>query len=146
MAQRLPLKARRPQGRACTEYSEVVDEASTEMRVFLHKVIGRDCDDFVEVASWPFRVGRAFDCELSVRCSMVSRHHCEFHVRGDRVLLTDLGSRNGTFIDGERVEDTCEVMDGAKVSMGLVLYRVEIVPENSLPLGSPTRAEPCAPV
>ena len=116
------------------------------MKVFLHKIVGRDCDEFVEIAEWPFRVGRSCDCDLRVGCSMVSRHHCEFEVHGDRLLLTDLGSRNGTFVDGERVEDTREVTDGTTVNMGLALYRVEIVPEQVLPFDEPSFAEPCVPV
>lgn len=47
-------------------------------------------------------IGRG-DADLRVRDDGVSRRHCSIQPRGRGALLVDLGSANGTFVDGERV-------------------------------------------
>jgi pSer/pThr/pTyr-binding forkhead associated (FHA) protein len=67
--------------------------------------IGRDpiaCHIVFDQGEWP----------------MVSRRHAEFRQRGGRCLLADTGSRFGTFVDGERVTDPCEIRVGARVEFG----------------------------
>jgi serine/threonine protein kinase len=49
-------------------------------------------------------VGRTSDCDVVVRASDVSKQHCRIRVEGDRVQIDDLGSSNGTFVNGKRVE------------------------------------------
>jgi len=49
---------------------------------------------------------------------MVSRRHAEFRQRDGRCLLADTGSRFGTFIDGQRVTDPCEIRVGVRVQFG----------------------------
>ena len=49
------------------------------------------------------RIGRGPDNDLALQHRGVSRNHVELHVTADGVLVTDLGSVNGTFIDGERL-------------------------------------------
>ena len=53
----------------------------------------------------PFVIGREVDCDLVVEDPRVSRHHAQLEVHDDgRMVLRDLGSANGTFVHGERVE------------------------------------------
>ncbi len=52
----------------------------------------------------PFIVGRAPECDLALDEPKASRKHCEFLVEGDRVVLSDLGSRNGTKVNGEPIQ------------------------------------------
>jgi hypothetical protein len=47
-------------------------------------------------------VGRDPSCEISHDDSLLSRRHAEFLTTGDKVMLRDLGSRNGVFVNGER--------------------------------------------
>ena len=51
-----------------------------------------------------FRIGRAEGCEVQITDEYVSREHAELYFDGERWWLCDLGSRNGTFFNGERVE------------------------------------------
>jgi phage tail-like protein len=49
------------------------------------------------------RIGRGPDNDLALQHRGVSRNHVELHVTADGILVTDLGSVNGTFIAGERL-------------------------------------------
>ncbi|MFT4231632.1 MAG: FHA domain-containing protein [Leucobacter sp.] len=48
----------------------------------------------------------------------VSRRHAEFHRRGTRFSVVDLGSLNGLFCDGARIDGEMELSDGAEVQVG----------------------------
>lgn len=52
----------------------------------------------------PFRIGRSTDAELVLGSPRVSKLHAEIDANGRGYVVRDLGSRNGTFINGERVE------------------------------------------
>jgi hypothetical protein len=51
-----------------------------------------------------FRIGRGKDCELRVATDGVSREHCEVYWEDDQWRVRDLGSTNGTWLEGIRVE------------------------------------------
>jgi GGDEF domain-containing protein len=62
-------------------------------------------------------VGRSPEAQIRLRDDGISRAHLELRVEDGRVLLRDLGSRNGTFLNGERAEAR-ELRDGDKLSVG----------------------------
>jgi hypothetical protein len=49
-------------------------------------------------------VGRSRWCDVRIPSARVSRRHCCLVLSGDEVLVSDLGSTNGTWINGRRVE------------------------------------------
>ncbi len=49
-------------------------------------------------------IGRGANMDVRITDSEVSRRHAMLEIRGDEALLVDLGSTNGTYVDGERVE------------------------------------------
>jgi membrane-bound lytic murein transglycosylase D len=51
-----------------------------------------------------FRIGRGKDCELRVTADGVSREHCEVYWEDEQWRVRDLGSTNGTWLEGTRVE------------------------------------------
>ncbi|MEM7448827.1 MAG: EAL domain-containing protein [Myxococcota bacterium] len=55
----------------------------------------------------PFRMGRSKTADFVVHSTRVSKLHAEFDVRGDEIVLRDLQSRNGTYLNGQRIR--CEV-------------------------------------
>jgi hypothetical protein len=71
---------------------------------------------------------RACDCVLAE--PSVSRRHAELRRDGERWLLRDVGSRNGTRLNGARLLDETEVRPGDRVSFGEARFR----------LGAPRRA------
>lgn len=54
--------------------------------------------------SFPFTIGRNPSVDLQIDSSRVSREHAVIRRQGDRYLVEDLGSTNGTFLNGHRVE------------------------------------------
>jgi len=66
----------------------------------------------------PFLVGRAPPAELVLEGATISRRHCQFELRNDRVLLTDLQSTNGTLVNGKRIAAPMLLRDGAHITIG----------------------------
>jgi pSer/pThr/pTyr-binding forkhead associated (FHA) protein len=69
-------------------------------------------------------IGRATDCDRVVDEPTVSRHHAELRRDGGRWLLRDLGSRNGTRVNGMLVLEPVEVRPGDRVALGDARYRL----------------------
>jgi hypothetical protein len=62
-------------------------------------------------------VGRASTCDLVIADPSISRRHARFRVHGEHCLLTDLGGRNGTFLNGEAVAEA-HAQPGDTVTLG----------------------------
>jgi DNA-binding winged helix-turn-helix (wHTH) protein len=75
-----------------------------------------------EVPLFPGRnvVGREADAAVRVDDRTISRHHAAIVISGDRATVEDLQSKNGTFLNGERVSAAVEVHDGAVLEFGSV--------------------------
>ncbi len=72
-------------------------------------------------------VGRQEGCQLQIKSSQVSRKHCELFEKAGRLIVKDLNSSNGTFVNGEKVEGQQAVSSGDEISIGGVKFRVETV-------------------
>lgn len=70
-------------------------------------------------------LGRREDCDLRIPLTEVSRKHCRLIKDGDVLRLEDLGSSNGTFHNGERVQEA-EIQPGDSVQVGPVVFAVQI--------------------
>nr|WP_078763629.1 DUF3662 and FHA domain-containing protein [Marinactinospora thermotolerans] len=62
-------------------------------------------------------LGRGTDCDLRLVDNGVSRHHAEIRVEDDEAVLVDLGSTNGTFVNGQQVK-RARLVDGTRISLG----------------------------
>jgi hypothetical protein len=69
-------------------------------------------------------LGRSRDCDCVLAEPSVSRRHAELRREGGRWLLRDLGSRNGTRVNGMRLLDEAEVCPGDRVSFGDARFRL----------------------
>jgi len=70
-------------------------------------------------------IGRSPSCRLPIESSAVSRRHARVFVAGGQATIEDLGSKNGTFLGGLRVERPTRLEDGASVIVGpaLLVFR-----------------------
>lgn len=78
----------------------------------------------IRVGASRFSVGRKPDASLSIPSQTVSRDHAELTVVDRGMLLRDLGSTNGTFVNGVRIEQPCTVHHGDLLQFGQVVFRV----------------------
>jgi hypothetical protein len=78
----------------------------------------------VGVGAEPVTIGRMPDCTVPLADPNVSRRHAEIRRDGDRVFLTDLGSTNGTRVNGVPVHQR-QLVDGDVVTVGITAFRYE---------------------
>ena len=62
-------------------------------------------------------IGRSSSCDLVLDDSAISREHARIEINGDTVVLHDLSSRNGTWVNGERAE-TVNLESGDEIAVG----------------------------
>ena len=86
-------------------------------------------------------VGREDDCDLVVNDDRASRRHCALTPQADgTVLLEDLGSSNGTFVNGERIESLRVLKGGEEIRVGGTILRVDAArSERSTVVAEPSR-------
>ena len=73
-------------------------------------------------------IGRGRECELPLFSDSASRRHAEVYADGDDFLVRDLGSKNGTFVNGEPVERPHRLRPGDRIGVGanvITFCRVE---------------------
>ena len=63
-------------------------------------------------------IGRGADVSVHLSTPLISRHHARIRVRGNQLTLEDLGSKNGTLVNGERVNGTVELHSGDRIVIG----------------------------
>lgn len=94
--------------------------------VTLRVLVGPEFDEEISVRTPTFSIGRAGDCDLRPHCPLVSRHHCELILDGTHLAIRDNHSKNGTFVNGQRVLDQQELHSGDVIGVGLRRLTVEI--------------------
>ena len=67
-------------------------------------------------------IGRAVECDIVITSKRVSRAHARLVREGRRVMLEDLNSTNGTFLNDERILEPMELRDGDIVGVGDVKF------------------------
>lgn len=88
---------------------------------------------------WPLRgysvtLGRASDCDIVLPERQISRYHARIEY-DDGYMLRDLGSKNGTFVNGERVRgQPYRLQDGDEISLATTLQMGFVAGEATLPL------------
>ena len=83
-----------------------------------------------------FRIGRAKDCHLRSDSSKVSRQHCVINIHDDTVKIVDLGSENGTFVNGKQIVTQQELKDGDELTVGRHSFVVSIKTDATQPVVS----------
>jgi len=74
----------------------------------------------------PLVIGRSADSVIQIHDSKISRHHCEIRCTPDGYFVRDLGSKNGTFVNGARItEARLRNNDRIQVGLGHLLFRCE---------------------
>ncbi len=72
----------------------------------------------------PFRIGRRPDLHFTIPCRSVSNQHAEITIRGDAIDVVDLGSTNGTYVNGVRINSRQRLTEGDLVQFANAAFRV----------------------
>lgn len=88
------------------------------MQVMLQVIRGPSAGKEFKLPVDNFVIGRGDGCHLKPKSDMVSRKHCALAVRDSKLFLEDYGSKNGTYVNGERVEGTIELKMGDELRVG----------------------------
>ena len=93
----------------------------------------------IPIAGAEFIIGRDPQCQLRPSSPAISKKHCAIVIRGNKVLVRDFGSTNGTFINDAPVKDEIEVNDKAQLKVGPLTFTIAIevaAPPKPVPAGA----------
>ncbi len=96
------------------------------MEVKLVVMGGKHAGQKVPIPHSKFLIGRAEDCHLRPASELVSRHHAVILVEEAFVAIRDFASKNGTFVNGERIKTERELKTGDHLRIGALEFKVEL--------------------
>ncbi len=98
------------------------------MKVQLVVVRGKPEGKVIPLVGPRFKIGRGETCHLRPNSEQVSREHAEFVIAGEVLSVKDLGSRNGTLVNGKALTtDSCQLKDRDLVQVGPLTFAVSIL-------------------
>ena len=110
---------------------------STQSDWFLCGILQSDAEcAVIRVDREPFVIGRRPGLSLTLESQFISGRHAELSTLGERLFVTDLGSRNGTLVNGQRVRRV-QLGVGDLLAVGDVEFRVDHKPRDD---GRPSAA------
>lgn len=102
-----------------------LDDAQDEFHC-LKLTGGEQGDELFVLGSASLKIGRSAPADIVLAHPSISREHCLIGLANDELLVTDLNSTNGTFIDGVRVARSTILPVGAELKVGQVALTHEI--------------------
>jgi pSer/pThr/pTyr-binding forkhead associated (FHA) protein len=103
-------------------------------------VRGRSASTALKLISGLTTVGRTDECQIRIRSSQVSRRHCELFEKQGSLVVKDLGSSNGTFVNGKKVRGEKVLEPGDELTVGQVTLKVARVGEAPPPPRTPAKS------
>lgn len=74
----------------------------------------------------PCVIGRGTDADLSLPDAAVSHHHARIEEAGGNIAVRDLGSRNGVFVNGVKIQDRAVLKDGDSLQLGRTALTIRV--------------------
>jgi hypothetical protein len=96
------------------------------MKVQLIVVQGKPEGKIIPLVGPKFKIGRGETCHLRPGSEQVSREHAEFSLTEDTVSVQDLGSRNGTLVNGKAITESVILKDKDLVQVGPLTFSLAI--------------------
>ena len=84
----------------------------------------------IAIEDSPVVIGRSDDATVRIDDRWLSRRHCEFESLDGTIVIRDLGSKHGTFVNDEPI-DQLHLNPGDVISIGLNKFRIEGIPAES---------------
>jgi len=105
------------------------DEVKESMEVKFVVVGGNSSGKKIAIPGPKFLIGRSEECQLRPKSDLVSRHHAVVLVEEGFAAIRDFGSKNGTFVNGEKIAAEQELKNGDHLKVGPLEFEVELVVE-----------------
>jgi pSer/pThr/pTyr-binding forkhead associated (FHA) protein len=90
---------------------------------------------------FPFIIGRRRDCQGCLPYAFISRHHCQFWEENGQILVKDLESYNGTYVNGNPALTPLAIVDGDEVTLGPISF-VVLMPKADAETGISLHTKP----
>ena len=82
-------------------------------------------------------IGRDDSADLQLPDKTISRRHAALRIEGDTAVVSDLGSRNGTYVNGDSLEDPRRLREGDSLQMGATVLEVRSASGETVPFPPP---------
>jgi pSer/pThr/pTyr-binding forkhead associated (FHA) protein len=112
------------------------------MNVKMLVVHGRPVGKSLLFGPGEYYLGRGPECHVRFNSDWVSRQHCLLRIGADSARLRDLGSRNGTLVNGQLLHEERILADGDQVQIGPVGFEVRLEIPALIDPPSPTPTKP----
>lgn len=96
------------------------------MVVKLKVMHGPSAGKEIKVPKGPFAIGRGDECQLRPKSDAISRKHCELVVGDEQAIVRDLDSKNGTYVNGDKVQGDRVLKLGDHLKVGPLEFEVMI--------------------
>jgi predicted component of type VI protein secretion system len=96
------------------------------MDLKLRVLEGKNAGQEISVSGKKYLIGRAEDCHLRPGSDLISRHHCVLLVEEGYIGVRDFGSKNGTYVNQERVVGERELKPGDRLAVGPLLFEIHV--------------------
>jgi hypothetical protein len=103
-----------------------VHGVSLEIRASLKLLQGGQIGLEIPVSKSPFQLGRRPECDLQLASHVVSGFHCRITKTKFEVLLADLDSANGTFLNGRRLTKEAALNDNDQIRAGHFMLQMQL--------------------
>jgi pSer/pThr/pTyr-binding forkhead associated (FHA) protein len=88
-----------------------------------------------------FVFGRGPECHIRPNSPWVSRQHCLLRNSTEGVHIRDLGSSNGTLVNGTRLIGECPLQPGDKLQVGPLVLQLVVAPSEEADIAQPQRED-----
>jgi pSer/pThr/pTyr-binding forkhead associated (FHA) protein len=107
----------------------------------------------IQIKHSPEVIGRHTDCKVRIPDPSVSRQHCEISIADGKIMLRDLGSSNGTYVNRKRITQI-ELAAGDMIAIGKFIFvlrvdgkpanidSMEVLEDGAIPISSPPETKP----
>jgi len=79
-----------------------------------------------EYTKLPVNIGRYPDNDIVITDLIVSRKHCRITLEESKLVICDLDSKNGTYVNGARLKNTSSIVDGDIITIGEINLQLSV--------------------
>ncbi len=111
------------------------------MKAQLVVVYGKPRNTVKSLPTGDCLIGRGDECQVRTNSPLVSRQHCLVHITKESAVLRDLGSTNGTLVNGKRIVKERKLTSGDLVQIGPVVFEFRDACEDEPAAGTAVRID-----